>query len=319
MQKILVTIVDSPSADIELESSILNQIDCDIYVCPDTQRETILAGVKNADAVLVNRNTIDAEMIAAMEQCRIIARYGTGYDNVDVVAAAAKGIVVANVPDYCTVEVAEHAAALLLACARGITTDRETALNEPWGVTPQREMKRIAGTTLGIAGFGNTGKSLARILGGFGFSRILIFSRNPQASDLPPNGEFVDFDTLLRESDYISLHLPLTKETSLLFDKDAFDKMKEDLILINTARGGIIDEHALTEAVLSGKIRGAGLDVLCDEPPRPDNPLLGLPGVIVTNHKAYYGKEAAEDLCIKSAENVLAMFRDGNPIYRVVE
>lgn len=313
------TIVDFPSANIELESSVLKQIDCDILICPNTQRETILACVKNADAVLVNRETIDKELIDSMENCKIIARYGTGYDNVDITAATAKGIVVANVPGYCTVEVAEHAAALLLACARDVTNDRDTALNEPWGVTPKREMKRIAGTVLGIAGFGNTGKSLARILGGFGFSRILVFSRSTQQSDLPPNGELVDFDTLLRESDYISLHLPLTKDTASLFDKASFDKMKDDSVLINTARGKIIDEAALSDAIQSGKIRAAGLDVLCDEPPKADNPLLGLPGVIVTNHKAYYGKEAADDLCIKSAENVVAMFKAGNPIYRVVE
>lgn len=281
-------------------------------------REELYEKVRTADALMVNMTKIDRELIDSLENCKIISRYGIGYDNVDVKAAGEKGIPVGIVPDYCHIEVAEHAAALLLSCARRIPQRHGLVRKGHWRDTPGHTIHRVKGSTLGIFGYGQTGKALHKQISGFGFSRILINSRNLKPGTILDNGaEIVSLDTLLAESDYLSVHIPLNEETRGVLNEQTLMSMKPGSVLINTARGGVLCEKGLFKALTAGPVRAAALDVLDREPPDPDNPLLTLDNVILTDHEAYYSEQSVFDLKRKTALNVYSMLIKGVPVHCV--
>jgi D-3-phosphoglycerate dehydrogenase len=272
-------------------------------------REVILERGRDAEAFVTLVGVFDGEVMDQLPQCRVIVRGGIGVDTLDLAAATERGIVVANVPDYGTREVADHAWTLVLALWRKIFTADRSVKGGGWDWEPLFPVPSIWGHTLGIVGFGRIGREVARRGITFGMD---VIAYDPYLGEDDVAGwaaRLVDFETLLREADVISVNAPHTADNTHLFDSDAFEKMKSTAYFVNTGRGPICDTHALADAIRSGRITGAGLDVLESEPPPSDHPLLGLDNVILTPHYAGYSEEAMAYLAVKTAQGVLAVAR----------
>jgi D-3-phosphoglycerate dehydrogenase len=243
----------------------------------------------DAAGVLVRYGTIDAELIARCPGWRVIGRYGVGVDNVDTAAAARHGIAVINVPDYCVEEVATHTAALVLAAVRKLAPARALIDAGRWDEWPTlAPIRPLSECTLGLVGIGRIGAEVARLLGPM-FGRTIAF--DPAAP--PPAGvEAVELDALFAAADVISLHCPLTPQTHNLVNAATLAAMGAQTLLVNVSRGGLVDTAALADALRAGTIAGAALDVLPQEPPDPDDPLLRAPNLLLTNHIAWYSENA---------------------------
>lgn len=318
MNKYKIVITDNLNGNCDIEKKILSSIDADVDIYRELHGEELKKAVENADAVLVDMAEITEDVIKCMKNCKVISRYGAGYDNVDTIAASRAGIKVTIVPDYCIHEVAEHAFALLLSFERHIAQRAKAVGEGRWRDVPLLKIKRIHGSVLGIIGYGRTGRALKRMAEGFGFSKILIYSRGLNEGDqLDKSVYSVSLDTLLRESDYISLHLPLNDETKYFIDKESFSVMKNDSVLINTARGAVINESHLETALKKGMIRGAAIDVMEYEPPKGNCNLAKLDNIIVTDHRAYYSEDSLELLKKKCADNALSVLKTGSAEYMV--
>ena len=257
-----------------------------------------------SDGLLVQYSTVDATLIARLRRCRVIGSYGVGYDQIDVAAAAARGITVVHVPDYGTEEVSDHTLCLLLGVARGLPGLQTGLRGGGWDYAASGPLHRLSGRTLGIVGLGRIGRRVAAKARPFGL-RVLAADPYLPAEVFAEQGvERRPLDRLLAESDFVSLHVPLTEETRGLLDARAFRLMKPGACLINAARGALVDETALLEALDDGRLAGAGLDVLAVEPPPAEHPLLRHPRVLVTPHSAWYAEEAMRDLQRLLAEDV---------------
>lgn len=281
-----------------------------VYDRTDSQEESI-ARIGDSEIVLVNKTPLPAAVIEACPSIKMIGMLATGYNIVDVECAKKHGIPVCNVPCYSTDSVAQFAIALLLEvchhCGRHNTLVHEGAWTSCqdfclW-TTPQIE---LAGKTLGILGYGRIGRQTGKIAEALGM-KVIACSRSCTGE-----GNFVDLDTLLRESDVISLHCPLFPETAQIISRESIAKMKDGVILINTARGALIDEQAVADALASGKIRGAAVDVTTVEPIRKENPLLSAPNCIITPHMAWTPLEARQRLLNTVRDNIRC-FAEGNP------
>jgi D-3-phosphoglycerate dehydrogenase len=298
--------------DIEIEKEVLRAVDADVVHTGTLDTPAARDVVRNADAVMVTIQPVPAALIANMARCRIVSRVGTGLDAIDLDAATAHGIWVTYVPDYSVDEVSAHAIMLLLAQARGLAPLLQGTRNGRWdggGV----HVRRLQGQVLGLIGGGRIGMATAAKARGLGLE-VLVYDPYLAAGALAGT-EFraVDLATLLRESDYVSLHAPLTHENRHIIDAQALAQMKPTAYLINTARGPLIDEAALVAAVRAGTIAGAALDVLAVEPPRPDNPLLHEERILVTPHTAWYSEEAKLDVRRRGAEEVVRVLRNDLP------
>ena len=274
----------------------------------------LAAAVRDVDAAMIGLQPFDARLIAGMRRCRVISRYGIGYDNIDVDAATAAGIWVARVPDYGWEDVSDHAIALLLACARDLRSyDRLARAGRPGR---PRALFRMKERTCGVIGCGGIGSALVRKLGGFALARILVHDPYLSAAQIAAAGGVAsDLDTLLRESDFVSLHTPLTEETRQMIGAAQLRLMKPTAILINTARGGLVDQDALAAALADGTIAAAGLDVFETEPLPTDSPLAAFDNVILSNHMAWYTEESAVELATKAARNVSEVLSGRPPVY----
>jgi D-3-phosphoglycerate dehydrogenase len=270
----------------------------------------LIQAVRYADALMVRETPINVDTINAMENCKVIVRYGVGVDNIDLMAAKEKGIYVANVPNYGSDEVAEHAFALLMAVSRRIVSRDKAVRNGLWNIGAKEPIYSLKGKTLGIIGFGRIGRAFHSKTSGLGFAKTLMY--DPSISMSLQDVECVDLETLCAESDVISLHVPLTTETFHLIDSSKLSLMKQNVILVNTSRGGLIDETALVDILESGKIFGVGLDVFETEPPNLSHPLFKLDNVVVTDHTGWYSEESLHDLQKKAAQEVVRVFL-GNP------
>ncbi len=267
---------------------------------------------RDADAVLVTYAKVTAEMIGQMTRCRIIARFGIGVDNVDLAAATNASIVVTRVPDYCIDEVSDHTMALLLALARKIPLANSRVHAGRWEMPAVVPIYRLRGSVLGLVGFGRVPQLVAPKAKAFG---LRVVSYDPFVSEeiMHRAGvEKVDFSKLVKVSDHISIHTPLVPETNHLFNADVFCRMKPTAHLINTARGPIVDEEALAQALDQGHLAGAALDVLSQEPPST-SPLFGRDNVILTPHMSFYSAESLIDLQRKAAEEVVRVLTGGLP------
>ena len=248
------------------------------------EEEALIANLRDADVVLVNAAPITRRVMEAMPRCRCVVRYGVGVDNVEVAAATELGIVVANVVDFCTEEVANHALLLLLACAKRLLPLDADMRAGHWRRTPLAGMPPIWGQTLGIIGLGNIGRSLARKALAL---QMTLLGYDPYVQPQTLDGvRLVGLRELLAQSDFVSVCAPLTAETRHLIGAAELALMKPSAILINTARGPLVDEAALVEALRSGRLAAAGLDVFEEEPLPADSPLLGLANVVLTPHTA---------------------------------
>jgi D-3-phosphoglycerate dehydrogenase / 2-oxoglutarate reductase len=238
---------------------------------------------------------ITAEVMARMPNCKIIARYGIGVDTIDLDAATAAGIIVTNNPSYCIEEVAEHTMALVLACARKVALYDRLVRAGRWEVPGGKPIFRVAGSTLGLVGFGNIARQVARRAAAFGM-RILFFDPFIEQSEAGPEVEKRELMSLLTEADFVSLHAPLSPETQKLIDEKALKVMKASAFLINCARGAIVDTDALVEALDSKAIAGCALDTIEPEPLPDKHPLRGRDNVLITPHAAWYSEQAMAGL-----------------------
>lgn len=285
------------------------------FECYDVLDEKGLCGVvKNADAILLNRVTITAKVMDSAPNLKYIGLLATGYNNVDVEAAGKRGITVTNIPGYSTNAVATHTMGFILALALSLVKYNDHVKNGGWSFDPGCDcfpfkMQELEGKTLGLFGFGNIAQRVAQMAAVFGM-RVVYYSRTPKAFE---GAIQVDFDALLAESDFLSLHAPLTPETENTFDKEAFSKMKPTAYFINTARGGIVNEPALAEALNKGVIAGAAVDVTVKEPLTEESPLFGAKNCIYTPHVAWGAYETRQRL-INLAYDNLECFLTGKPI-----
>jgi D-3-phosphoglycerate dehydrogenase len=315
-----VVFTDHTFDDLDIERDVLGEVDADLIdaEASDDPLEAVLADA-DPDGVIVMYADVDAALLDAMPGCRVVSRTGIGFDNVDLDAATERGVYVTNVPDYCVPEVSDHTMALLLALARKVVDYDGRVHAGEWDVNAGRTMRRIEGGTLGLIAYGDIARAVGEKARAFGLD-VIAHDPYVDGDDVADGVTLVDDRaTLLAESDAVSIHAPLTPGTEGLIGADELARMKETAFLLNTARGGIVDEDALAAAVREGEIAGAGLDVLDEEPPADDSPLLGLDDVILTPHAAYNSAESVVELREKAARNVAATLADGVPPYVVNE
>ena len=266
--------------------------------------------LESATAILVRETPLGAERIATLRCCRAIVRYGIGVDNIDLGAAARRGIFVANVPDYGVQEVATHALALYLAVVRRIPGRDRAVRSGAWNAGAAEPLPPVSGLTLGLVGFGRIGEALHRKARGIGFARTLAY--DPYRASWPDDVTPGELDAVLAGADLISLHAPLTPATHHLVDRAGLALVRSGAVIVNTARGGLIDERALADALREGRLFGAGLDVFEQEPPAPDNPLLACDRVVLSDHAAWYSSASLDALHRGAAEEV-ARVLSGRP------
>jgi D-3-phosphoglycerate dehydrogenase len=298
--KVLITDYAWPS--VEPERKVLAEVDAELIVAETGKAEELVALAQQVDGILTTWAQVTTVVIKAAQGCKIISRCGIGLDNIDLETATTLGIVVTNVPAYCTDEVADHAMGLVLACARKITTLNRHIKN--WDRDAGPPMRRVRGQTLGIIGLGKTGKAVAPKAKAFGLE-VIAYDPYISPETFQVHGvKQIEFPELLTQSDFITIHAPLTSETDKMLGENEFRQMKSTAYVINTARGGIIDTVALHKALTEGCITGAGLDVLPEEPPSADEPLLDLENIILTPHAAFLSEESVYDLEVTAASEV---------------
>ncbi|MBV8904708.1 MAG: C-terminal binding protein [Acidobacteriia bacterium] len=300
----VVAVTDSVFPNLEPAQAVLSQIGAELRLAAASTPEAILQAASEADGVLTTYAKLPAAIIAQLNRCRIIARFGIGVDNVDIPAATARGIVVTRVPDYCLDEVSDHAMALLLALVRKIPSSNARTHAGRWEMKAVTPIHRIRGAVLGLVAFGQIPQLLAPKAKAFGLRVVAYDPYVPDEVITRAEVERVAFDELVRISDYISIHTPLVPATRHLFNADVFRQMKPGAYLINTARGPLVDEAALARALDEKQLAGAALDVMEQEPPL-NSPLFGRDNVILTPHTSFYSEESLVDLQTKAADEVL--------------
>jgi D-3-phosphoglycerate dehydrogenase / 2-oxoglutarate reductase len=307
-----VVVLDDGYESYEAERSLLAVAGAELVVraCRGNP-DAVAAAIQDADAALVRESPVTAEAIAGAPHLRAVVRYGIGVDNIDQPAARSRQIYVANVPDYGTEDVADHALALLMAVMRRVVTRDRAVRDGGWFTGASQKIYRPMGRTLGLVGYGRIARAFERRVRALGVARVLV--HDPR-TDLPDGVEGVTMKELALESDYISVHAPLTPQTRHIISRDVIACMKPEAIIVNTARGPLIDEAALIEALRAGRIFGAGLDVFEVEPPAHDNPLLSLSNVVLADHAGWYSEESVADLQRKAAQEVLRVLEGGTPV-----
>ena len=297
----------------DLEWSCIKELG-DLTVYDRTPMEKTIERSMGAEAVFTNKVVFNKEIISRLPELKFIGVLATGYNVVDISAAREAGITVTNIPAYSTDSVAQMVFSHILNFVQNISVHAESVRSGEWSVsrdfsyhlTPQSE---LAGKTLGIIGFGRIGKAVAKA--GQAFGMKVIFN-NRSRKEAPPGIVQTDLSKLLSNSDFISINCPLNDDNAKLIDEEAIQKMKPNVFLINTARGPLIDEYALAKALNNGRIAGAGLDVLSEEPPDPDNPLIRAKNCYITPHIAWTTTEARRRLMQIACDN-LKSFIKGNP------
>jgi glycerate dehydrogenase len=287
---------------------------CEIF--DRTEPEQVYDRCKHADIIITNKVPLEREILSKLPSLKYIGVIATGYNIVDISAAREKGIVVTNVPNYCTASVAQMTFALILEHTRQVRLHSQSVKKGIWTAAKDfcfwdYQQVELTGKTLGVFGLGSIGKSVAQLASGFSMNVIAC-----NTSLQRPEGfavEMVDQDTLFNNSDIISLHCPLTEKTREIINKSSISLMKRSVIIINTARGHLINEQDLADALNNGDIAGAGLDVLSTEPPEANNPLLNAKNCIITPHIAWASQESRERLIKTTAENIKA-FLNNNPV-----
>lgn len=280
----------------------------------------IAGRIKDAEAVLTNKAVLTAKLIAGAQRLKYIGCLATGFNHVDIAAAAARGIPVTNVPDYSSAAVAQHVFALILHFTNGVDLHNRAVQNGEWSNSEyfcfwKQPIVELEGKTLGIVGFGNIGRRVAAIGAAFGM-RVLAHAHRPpkdaMAAPPYPGFSFAGLEEVFSEADFITLHTPLTPQTNGMVNSRLLARMKKSAYLINTARGPLVKGADLAAAIREGRIAGAGLDVVEVEPMPPDSPLLGLPGVVITPHIAWASVEARSRLMQGVYANLEA-FLKGKP------
>jgi D-3-phosphoglycerate dehydrogenase len=311
--KVVVTDYEYP--DLDQERKVFDAIGVEFVAGQCKDEDAVIALARDADALLNQYAKLTPKVIEALENCKIIIRYGIGVDTINVPAATKAGIMVCNVPTYGIHEVSDHVVGLFFSSIRKIPAMSETVKKGRWDWNLGRPIYRIQGKTLGLTGFGNIARMVAQKLAPW---KIKILGYDPFISEsvFKSHGvERTSFEQLLKESDFVSVHVPHTAETYHMFSYERFKQMKRGAIFINTARGPLVDEDGLYRALQEGWLAGAALDVMEKEPPDPDHPLLSLPNVIITPHMAWYSAESAVDLQRMAAEEVARVLKGEEPLW----
>ncbi len=288
-------------------------------VLTDCKTEAEVArACRDADGVITRLGPVGANAIAAMTKCRAISRYGVGVDNVHIPTATAKGIAVCNVRGACNEDVSDHALALLLSCIRRTASRDKQVRAGLWDIGSKEPVYRIAGKTLGLVGYGAIARFLHRKVSGFGLAEVLIFDPFVPDADAAKAGvRKVSLDELCRRADYISVHAPLNDETRHMIGPAQFASMKPTAILVNTSRGPVVDPAALVDALKTGRIASAGIDVHEPEPPPKNSPFFALPNIVLTDHTGWYSEESQFELQSKAARNIALVLSGKPPLFCV--
>ncbi|HUL89649.1 MAG TPA: C-terminal binding protein [Pseudolabrys sp.] len=313
----VIAVTDSVFPSLDPAKEALARLNPTYRMSKSVNADDIVAVARDADAVLVTYAKLTREVLTQFTRCKAIGRFGLGVDNIDLVTAKEKGIAVNYVPDYCIREVSDHAMALLLALIRKIPLSNKLVQNGRWEMPAVVPIRRIEGTVLGLVGFGHIPRLVAPKAQAFG---IKVIAYDPYAKPeifRAAGVEGVDFDTLLKTSDYVSMHAPLLPATRGMMNAAAFAKMKKGAYIVNTARGPLIDEPALIAALDSGQVGGAGLDVVTAEPLAKNSPLLGRDNVIISPHTAFYSIEALNELQVKCASDVARVLNGEKAVYPI--
>jgi len=308
-----VAITDAEYASHEPEREVLSKLDVELVKFQCRTEDDVIKYCGDADALLNQYARIPRRVIDSLSNVKIIARYGVGVDNVDLKAATEKGIFVTNVVyDIC--DVADHVLALMLSLIRKVPWARQSVKGGKWDWKEFQPIARITGKTVGIIGFGRVGREVAARIKGFGTHVIAYDPYVSREIFEKSDVKNVDLETLLKESDAITIHVLLSDETRHMIDENRLRKMKKTAVLINASRGAVIDENALYKALKEGWIAGAGLDVLEKEPPARDNPLFELDNIVVTPHMAWYSTSSLTEIQTKAAEEVARVLSGKLPV-----
>jgi D-3-phosphoglycerate dehydrogenase len=313
----IIAVTDTVFPSLDPAKAALAKLNPTFRMSKSVNADDILAVARDADAILVTYAKLTREILTQLTKCRAIGRFGLGVDNIDLPAAKEKGILVNYVPDYCIREVSDHAMALLLALIRKIPLSNKLVQSGHWEMPAVVPIRRIEGTVLGLVGFGNIPRLVARKAKAFGI-KVIAFDpfANPEIFKAA-NVESVSFDRLIETADYVSVHAPLMPNTRGMMNAQVFAKMKKGAYLVNTARGPLIDEAALIAALNSGHLGGAGFDVVANEPLAKDSPLLGRDNVIISPHTAFYSIEALDELQSKCATDLARVLSGEKAVYPI--
>jgi len=305
-----VVITDCDQGSIEEEKDEFGKIGSELILAQVQEERELIRACREADGLLNQYALLTRRVLENLPNCKVVSRYGVGVDSVDLKAATDLGIIVANVPDYCMDEVADQTVSMLLGLIRKTAFFDQKVKSGQWDFRQGIPIYRTRGKTLGLIGCGKIGLEVAKRISAFGL-RVIAF--DPYIEKPHEVIELKDIDTVLKESDFISIHCPLNDSTRHLIGDEAFKKMEKRPILINTSRGPIIDEKALIQALKEGLISGAGLDVLEKEPPDSQNPLLKMENVILTPHVSFYSVESISELKRRTAKNVSEVLMGRRP------
>ena len=313
----LVVVTDSPFPSLDPAKKALEDANAEVVQAPSSSEEDIIKAAENADAILVTYAKLNENILRSLKNCKAIGRFGIGVDNIDLKVAGELGISVNYVPDYCLDEVSDQAMAMIISMARKIPQSNKLVQSGRWEMPAVVPMYRLRGKTVGLIGFGNIPRLMAPKAQAFGFNVIASDPYAPKELFEKYGVESVSMDELYERSDFISVHAPLLPETKGLVNKDAFKKMKDTAIIVNTARGPLINEKDLIEALDKNEIGGAGLDVVETEPLPKNSPLIGRDNVILAPHTAFYSVEALEELQTKAASDVARVLNGEEPVYPI--
>ena len=309
-----VVITDCDHGSIEEEREEFGPIEAELILAQVREEDDLIRSCQEADGLINQYALLTRRVLENLPRCKVVARYGVGVDSIDLKAATDLGIIVANVPDYCIDEVASHTVAMILTLARKTAFfDRKVKSNQ-WDFRQGVPIDRIQGKTLGLIGCGRIGFEVAKRISAFGV-KVLAF--DPYIQKVEEGIELTDLETILKKSNFISIHCPLNESTRHLIDEKEFQKMERKPFLINTSRGPIISEKALIKALEEGRISGAGLDVLETEPPDSRNPMLKMENVIFSPHVGFYSVESISELKRRTAKNVVDVLMGRQPRYVV--
>ena len=305
-----VVITDCDHGSIEEEKEEFSQIGAELILAQVQEEKDLIRVCKDADGLLNQYALLSRKVFENLPKCKVVSRYGVGVDSVDLKAATDLGIIVANVPDYCIDEVANQTITMILALIRKTAFFDQKVKSGQWDFHLGIPIYRTRGKTLGLIGCGKIGLEVAKRILSFG---VKVTAFDPYLKEVPEGIELKDFDSILKESDFISIHCPLNDSTRHLIGDREFKKMGKRPLLINTSRGPIIDEKALIQSLEEGLVSGAGLDVLEKEPPDSRNPLLKMENVILSPHVSFYSEESISELKRRTAKNVSDVLRGRRP------
>ena len=314
MKRPLVVITDSVFTDLGITQDILSPL-CELVVAEKKDDEHLLPLLRDATGVITCAVQLTPGHLKEMRHCKVISRTGIGVDTVPLEEARLQRIQVTNVPDYCLDEVADHTFALLLALARGVCRASNATRSGQWNGQAAGRLRRLRGQTLGLLGFGRIARAVAARAGAFGFNLIAHDPYCDARVFTSAGATSVSFDALLSSADVLSLHVPLTTANRHVVDAEAIARMKKGAVLLNTARGGLVDATDVIDALEREHLGGAGLDVLDQEPPSEAHLCHGLDNLLITPHVAFYSEEAMEELQRQSAQAVADVLRGKDPVH----